>query len=92
MIELKGDVCYVGGDIMIDTIPALLKEIRPLIQAGVNTLDCSAVHDVDSSALGFLLACEREAQQQHHALNIVQLPANLLSLASLYGIVDQLAA
>lgn len=77
---------------MIDTVPDLLKEIRPLINAGVDTLDCAGIRNVDSAALGFLLACKREAFQQNKNFNIVNLPASLLGLASLYGIVGQLAA
>lgn len=92
MIEQQGNHCCLVGDITIDTVPGLLNEIRPLIKSGIDTLDCAGVHNVDSSALGFLLACKREARQQNHGFNIVKLPASLLSLASLYGIVGQLAA
>lgn len=92
MIEQQGSQCRLAGDITIDTVPSLLDEIRPLIRSGVDMLDCAGVNNVDSSALGFLLACKREAQLQNHPINIVKLPASLLSLASLYGIVGQLAA
>lgn len=92
MIEQQGSQCRLAGDITIDTVPGLQNEIRSLIRSGVDTLDCAGVSNVDSSALGFLLACKREARQQNHPLNIVKLPASLLSLASLYGIVGQLAA
>jgi phospholipid transport system transporter-binding protein len=92
MIECQGNLCRLAGDIMIDTVPGLLKEIMPQIRSGMDTLDCSGICNVDSAALGFLLACKREAHLHNKNLNIVKLPASLLSLASLYGIVGQLAA
>ena len=90
MLEQSGTQCRLVGDVTIETVPALLKEIRPMIRSGMNVLDCSAVLHVDSSALAFFLTCKREALQHKHNLDIVKLPASLMSLASLYGINDLL--
>lgn len=92
MLKQAGNQCRLAGNVTIDSVPGLLDQIRPMIQSGVDTLDCSGVLDVDSSALGFLLACKREARQHKRNLTITNLPASLLSLASLYGIVESLAA
>lgn len=90
MIERQDTLCRLGGDVTIDTVPELLQQIRPLIRSGVDTLDCSAIKNVDSSALGLLLACKREALADQKRMTLTGLPPSLLSLASLYGVADQL--
>jgi phospholipid transport system transporter-binding protein len=90
MIEREGNLCRLGGDVTLETVPELLEKIRPLVQAGVDSLDCSDIKNVDSSALGLILACKREAMAQQKGLKVTGLTASLLSLASLYGVADQL--
>ena len=90
MIEQHENLCRLSGDVTLDTVPDLLEKIRPLIRAGVDSLDCSGVAGVDSSALGLILACKREAMAQHKSLKFAGLPPSILSLASLYGVADQL--
>jgi phospholipid transport system transporter-binding protein len=46
---------------------------------------------VDSSALGLIFSCRREAQLKSQTLDITGLPQRLLNLASLYGVADQVA-
>lgn len=90
MIERQDNLCRLGGDVTLETVPAMLEKIRPLIRSGVDSLDCSGVKNVDSSALGLILACKREAMAQQKTLKLTGLPNSLLSLASLYGVADQL--
>lgn len=90
MIERQDNLCRLSGDVTLDTVPDLLEKIKPLIHAGVDTIDCASVKNVDSSALGLLLACKREAIAQQKSLNLTGLPESLLSLASLYGVAEQL--
>lgn len=90
MIEREGNLCRLGGDVTLDTVPDLLEKIRPLVQSGIDTLDCAAIANVDSSALGLVLACKREAALQQRGIKVINLPQSLQSLASLYGVADQL--
>jgi phospholipid transport system transporter-binding protein len=90
MIERQDNLCRLSGDVTLDTVPELLEKIRPLVSSGVDTLDCAGVKNVDSSALGLILACKREAMAQQKILKLTGLPKSLLSLASLYGVADQL--
>jgi phospholipid transport system transporter-binding protein len=89
MIEQHGNVCRLSGDITLDTVPQILEQLLPLIRSGVDTLDCTAMRNVDSSALGLIFSCRREALKRSQTLNINGLPARLLDLASLYGVADQ---
>jgi phospholipid transport system transporter-binding protein len=90
MIEREANLCRLSGDATLETVPDLLEKLRPLVQEGVDTLDCAAIKNVDSSALGLILACKREAASRQKNLKVTGLPQSLLSLASLYGIADQL--
>ena len=52
--------------------------------------DFSAVESVDSAAVSMLLAWTRAAQRGNHKFEVTGLPADLLSLARLYGVEDLL--
>lgn len=90
MLEQQGTLCRLDGDVTLDTVPGLIEQVRPLIRSGIDTIDSSGVKSVDSSALGLFLACKREARNCNKSLNLTGLPPSLLSLASLYGVSDQL--
>lgn len=52
------------------------------------TIDFAAVTGVDSSAVALLLEWRREAARRKKTLVFVNLPANLLALAELYGVAE----
>lgn len=90
MIEIRENQYRIVGDVTLDTVPGLLLELKSLIASGVDTLDCSGIKNVDSSALGLLLTCKREARARQKSLSLSGIPPSLSSLAALYGITDQL--
>lgn len=90
MIEREDNLCRLGGDLTLETVPAMLEKIKPLIRSGVDTLDLSNIKSVDSSALGLILACKREAMLQQKVLKLQGTPKSVLGLASLYGVAEQL--
>ena len=56
------------------------------IQAGDAAFDLSAVRTCDSSALVVLLAWQRTALAVGHAITVSGVPADMLSLATVYGV------
>lgn len=56
------------------------------IAGGATGVDCAPLTQFDSSALAVLLAWQRAAQKRGAALDIVNLPAGLASLAQAYGV------
>ncbi|MFL9873534.1 STAS domain-containing protein [Paraburkholderia megapolitana] len=56
------------------------------IAGGATGVDCTPLTQFDSSALAVLLAWQRAAQARGAALDIVNLPAGLASLAQAYGV------
>jgi phospholipid transport system transporter-binding protein len=56
------------------------------IQSGDATFDLSAVRTCDSSALVVLLAWQRTAQAAGRSIQVSGVPADMLSLATVYGV------
>lgn len=56
------------------------------IQSGDTSFDLSAVRTCDSSALVVLLAWQRTAQATGRSLEVSGVPADMLSLATVYGV------
>jgi phospholipid transport system transporter-binding protein len=88
----SGEVLPLKGDLTFETIPAVLEEsalyaARPDLPDKL-TIDFAEVTDVDSAAVALLLDWRRMASKRNKTLVFVNLPANLLALAELYGVAD----
>jgi phospholipid transport system transporter-binding protein len=92
MIACEGGRCSVQGPITVDNVVALLGEGNEQFTAQEVTVDLAAVTDVDSSALSLLLEWRREAGRNGRAIHYLNLPANLKSLAELYGVTEFVGA
>jgi phospholipid transport system transporter-binding protein len=92
MIARDGDYCRVQGPITIENVAALLAQGQALLSGPVVTVDLAAVTEVDSSALSLLLEWRREAGRENRSIRYLNLPANLRSLAELYGVTDLISA
>lgn len=86
MIACEGGRCTVQGPITLDNVESLLGEGKERFTAAQLTVDLAAVTEVDSSALSLLLEWRREAGRNGRAIRYLNLPANLKSLAELYGV------
>ena len=89
---LAGEVLALTGELSFDTIPQVLEEsaayaARPDLPDRL-TIDFAAITNVDSSAVALLLDWRRMAAKRGKTLVFVNLPANLLSLAELYGVAE----
>jgi phospholipid transport system transporter-binding protein len=88
--EASSEVLALEGALSFETLPRVLAEsqafsARPDIPDRL-TFDFSAITSVDSSAVALLLEWRREAARRGKGLYFVNLPANLLALADLYGV------
>jgi phospholipid transport system transporter-binding protein len=66
--------------------PAVLEAGLRAIANGQTEIDLSELTTVDSAAVATLLAWQRSAQSRSQTLIFRNLPANLQSLADLYGV------
>jgi phospholipid transport system transporter-binding protein len=60
------------------------------ITSGQTEIDLAMLSVVDSTAVATLLAWQRAAQKRHATLVFKNLPPNLLSLVTVYGVTDLL--
>jgi len=88
MIACEGGRCTVQGPITIENVESLLGEGKERLTAAQLTIDLAAVTEVDSSALSLLLEWRREAGRNGRTISFLNLPANLKSLAELYGVTE----
>jgi phospholipid transport system transporter-binding protein len=91
MIACEGGRCTVQGPVNLEHAVALLERGNELFTAPQMTLDLAAVTEVDSTALSLLLEWRREAARNGRSIRYLNLPANLRSLAELYGVAELLA-
>ena len=91
MIACDGGRCTVQGPVTLDNVVELLAEGNGRFTAPEVTIDLAAVTEVDSAALSLLLEWRREAGRNGRAIRYLNLPANLRSLAELYGIIELLS-
>ncbi|UCF74715.1 MAG: STAS domain-containing protein [Betaproteobacteria bacterium] len=90
MIECREGRCSVQGPITINNVVALLADGNGLFTEREITVDLNGVTEVDSSAVSLLLEWRREAGRHGRRIQFVNLPANLTSLAKLYGVTEML--
>ena len=90
MITCSGDRCTLQGPVNMANVESLLEEGGRRIAGSQVTIDLSGVTEVDSSALSLLLEWRRRALQAGRTVRYVNVPANLRSLAELYGITELL--
>jgi phospholipid transport system transporter-binding protein len=92
MIACDDSECRLQGAVTVDNAAGLLRELEPHLARGVGTLDLSAVEQVDSAALALIFGSLRQARAAGHELRLAGLPANVLTLAELYGVAELLPA
>jgi phospholipid transport system transporter-binding protein len=68
------------------TAPAALAHGEAAIAAGETVFDLGGVTSADSSGVALMLAWQRRARTAGHKLTYINVPAELESLARLYGV------
>lgn len=91
MIQREGDRLHVSGSLTMGTIGTLFNDAMLPLESKVWTVDLAQVEVADSSAVSLLLGWMRNAQRHEAKLTFVNVPDNLRSLASLYGVADALS-
>lgn len=87
-IEKEGSRLCIRGAMTLESVNALLAESDAALAADNLEMDLSAVSDVDSAAISLLFEWLRQAHGRNISLVFVNLPPNLVSLATLYGVLD----
>lgn len=90
MIACAGGRCTLQGPVTMANVEALLEEASGKFEGSQVTVDLSGVTEVDSAAVSLLLEWRRRALKDKRGIRYVNLPANLKSLAELYGVTELL--
>jgi len=88
MITKDGNSYLVQGPVTMANVTSLLAESANLFDHDALVVDLSAVEEVDSSAVSLMLQWMRDAKQRSQSLAFTNMPDNLKSLATLYGVLD----
>ena len=92
MISCEGERCTVEGPLTMSHVTAVLAESAQLFEGPRVLVDLSGVTEVDSAAVSLLLEWRREAAKANRKIEYANIPANLTSLAELYGVLELLGA
>jgi phospholipid transport system transporter-binding protein len=85
-MSCEGSCCNIAGAVTVDSVGGLLRELQPMLENGIDTLDFSRVETADSAALALIFSAMRYARQAGHTLVCTGLPASFTTLAELYGV------
>ena len=89
---VAGEVLALTGELSFETIPQVLEESATYVARtdlpDRLTIDFAGITGVDSAAVALLLDWRRMAAKRGKTLVFVNLPANLLALADLYGVAE----
>lgn len=76
----------VAGDIGMDSANSLLVSSKGLMLPNQAVIDFAEVGEVDTSAVSLMLEWQRRAVAENKQITYVNLPKNLTSLTTLYGV------
>ncbi|MBC7756503.1 MAG: STAS domain-containing protein [Bdellovibrio sp.] len=79
-----------SGDIVVDNAKAILTASLGFTITNSTKVDFADSADIDTTALSLILEWKRRAQTENKTLSFINLPANLSSLAALYGVEDMI--
>jgi phospholipid transport system transporter-binding protein len=86
---IKNEGCWrISGDLVLADIEKLLAESVVVDGSATLKVDMAGVAEVDSAAISLLFEWLRQAKAGGCDLSYANLPANLTSLATLYGVLD----
>lgn len=87
-IKQEGNRWLVSGDMTISQVNVLLAEGLALPVTPELEIDLAAVSDVDTVSISLLFEWLRRANAEKSKATFVNLPQNLISLATLYGVLE----
>ncbi|MFN3235021.1 MAG: lipid asymmetry maintenance protein MlaB [Gammaproteobacteria bacterium] len=92
-IALKGNTLKVSGDVVFNTVNAIINASAPLLKSisGDILVDLNNVDRVSSAALALLMNWKRFAKSQHKNIQFLNVPDKLQSIAQVCGVKNLLS-
>jgi len=85
-IKFQNNDWSMNGDITLNQVPNIMKLTISHEWKNSISIDLINVKEVDTSLLGLIFEWKRQAKKNNKTVKIKNTPANLLSLAKLYGV------
>ena len=85
-IEFQNSNWIMKGDITLTQAPSIMKLTNGYEWKNSILIDLIQVKEVDTSFLGLIFEWKRQAKKYNRTVSIKNPPANLESLAKLYGV------
>lgn len=85
-IEFKDNTWLMKGNITLTQVPSILKLTLDYKWRESILIDLKQVGEVDTSLIGLIFEWKKQAKKYKKSVKIKNIPANLLSLARLYGV------
>ena len=85
-IEFKDNSWLMKGNITLTQVPSILKLTLDYKWRESILIDLKQVGEVDTSLIGLIFEWKKQAKKYKKSVKIKNIPANLLSLAKLYGV------
>lgn len=85
-IEFKDNSWLMKGNITLTQVPSILKLTLDYKWRESILIDLRQVGEVDTSLIGLIFEWKKQAKKYKKSVKIKNIPANLLSLAKLYGV------
>lgn len=79
---------HISGDVHMDNAHFILAESKAFLMGKDVEIDFADVTDVDTAALSLIMEWQRRAMASNCKVTFSNLPANLSSLAALYGVTE----
>jgi len=91
MIERHDHRLVLRGSVTLANVLAMREAGIKEIDRDRLTIDLSGVEEADSSGLSLLMEWQRFAKSRGFRIGFVNMPANMRSLAEVYGVLDLIA-
>ena len=85
-IEFRDNSWFMKGNITLTQVPSILKLTIDYKWRNSILIDLKQVGEVDTSLIGLIFEWKKQAKKYKKSVKIKNIPANLLSLARLYGV------
>ena len=85
-IEFQNSNWIMKGDITLNQVPSIIKLTIGYEWKNSVLIDLIEVEEVDTSLLGLIFEWKRQAKKYNKTVSVKNTPANLESLAKLYGV------
>ena len=85
-IEFRDNSWFMKGNITLTQVPSILKLTIDYKWRNSILIDLKQVGEVDTSLIGLIFEWKKQAKKYKKSVKIKNIPANLLSLAKLYGV------